>query len=243
MKVLALDTSNRPLTVAIVEDNQILATETTTVHQKHAEFLMPVIEDMFNKCDLKPNDIDRIVVSSGPGSYTGIRIATATAKTLAFTLNKELVGVSSLCTLALNCEQENMLVMPIFNARNNNAFTGLYRIVDGQPVSMIEDCHTDFDQWLDRIKHNFDNEQICLVGDYSVFLDEITEKLGKNFYELKFDNNLPKAVKLAKYGQTLSPVDNIDNFVPRYLRLTKAESDWQKLHPEEVNQSYVQKND
>lgn len=78
---------------------------------------------------------------------------------------------------------------------------------------MIEDCHTDFDQWLDRIKHNFDNEQICLVGDYSVFLDEITEKLGKNFYELKFDNNLPKAVKLAKYGQTLSPVDNIDNFV------------------------------
>ncbi|MCK8625040.1 tRNA (adenosine(37)-N6)-threonylcarbamoyltransferase complex dimerization subunit type 1 TsaB [Apilactobacillus sp. M161] len=243
MKVLALDTSNRPLTVAIVEDNQILATETTTVHQKHAEFLMPIIENLFNKCDLKPNDIDRIVVSGGPGSYTGIRIATATAKTLAFTLNKELVGISSLLALALNCETENMLVMPIFNARNNNAFTGLYKIKNGQPIVILEDCHTDFDKWIEKVKADFSGEKICLVGDYSVFLDKIKAELSNNYHTLSFDNNLPKAAKIAKYGQNLNPIKDIDTFVPRYLRLTKAESDWQKLHPEEVNQSYVQKND
>lgn len=65
MKVLSLDTSNRQLTVAILDDDQILATETTTVHQKHAEYLLPIIDELMKKVDLTPSDLQRVVVADG----------------------------------------------------------------------------------------------------------------------------------------------------------------------------------
>ncbi len=96
MKILALDTSNRPLSVAVLEDDTLLAETTLNMARKHSTTLMPIISEMLQKSDTTPQDLDRIVVSAGPGSYTGLRIGVTAAKTLAFTLNKELVGVSSL---------------------------------------------------------------------------------------------------------------------------------------------------
>lgn len=240
MKVLSLDTSNRQLTVAILDDDQILATETTTVHQKHAEYLLPIIDELMTKVDLTPSDLQRVVVADGPGSYTGIRIATATAKTLAYTLEIELVGVSSLQTLALNIKQEGSLVMPIFDARNNNVFSGLYEIKNGVPENVLEDCHTDFDKWLDRIDSK--DKTVYAVGtDAPHFEDALKNKFGdKVIFTDSFDN-LPQAARLGLYGQTLSPVEDIHAFVPRYLRLTKAEADWKQNHPGEEVTSYVEK--
>ena len=87
MKILALDTSNRPLSVAVLEDDTLLA-ETTLNMAQHSTTLMPIISEMLQKSDTTPQDLDRIVVSAGPGSYTGLRIGVTAAKTLAFTLNK-----------------------------------------------------------------------------------------------------------------------------------------------------------
>lgn len=80
MKILAIDTSNRPLSVAVMEDDRLLAETTLTTHRKHAEFLMPVIEDLVQKSDLQPTDLQRVVVADGPGSYTGIRMAVTAGK-------------------------------------------------------------------------------------------------------------------------------------------------------------------
>ena len=93
MKILAINTSNQPLSVAVLDNDQLLAQTTITTHRKHAEFLMPVIEDLVQKADLKPTDLDRVVVAAGPGSYTGIRMAVTAAKTIASTLGIELVPV------------------------------------------------------------------------------------------------------------------------------------------------------
>ena len=151
MKVLALDTSNRPLSVALLEDQTVLGTVTMTVHQKHAEYLLPVIEDLMAKSDLVPADLNRVVVAQGPGSYTGIRIGVTTAKVLADTLKIGLVGVSSLQALALNCQRDGQLVWPIFDARNNNIFTGLYQMKNGVPESVLADQHVDFDDFYRQV--------------------------------------------------------------------------------------------
>jgi tRNA threonylcarbamoyladenosine biosynthesis protein TsaB len=240
MKVLALDTSNRELTVAILDDQKILATETTTVHQKHAEYLLPIIDELVRKVDLTPNDLERVVVATGPGSYTGIRIATATAKTLAYTLQLDLVCVSSLQTLALNVKAEGSLVMPMFDARNNNVFTGLYRIENQLPVNVIADCHTDFDKWLSKV--DAEDTVIYAVGSGSLtFKSSLQDKFGDCIRFTDEFDNLPQAARLGLYGEVKEPVKNIHTVVPNYLRLTKAEADWKQKHPGEEDTSYVEK--
>ena len=93
MKLLAFDTSSKALSVAILEDEALLAETTLTIKKNHSITLMPVIDFLMQQVDLTPKDLDRVVVAEGPGSYTGLRIAVATAKTLAHTLGIELVGV------------------------------------------------------------------------------------------------------------------------------------------------------
>ena len=92
MKVLAFDTSSKALSLAVLEDKQLLAETTINIKKNHSITLMPAIDFLMGSLDLTPKDLDRIVVAKGPGSYTGLRIAVATAKTLAHTLNIELVG-------------------------------------------------------------------------------------------------------------------------------------------------------
>ena len=83
MKVLAFDTSSKALSLAILEDKQLLAETTINIKKNHSITLMPAIDFLMGSLDLTPKDLDRIVVAEGPGSYTGLRIAVATAKTLA----------------------------------------------------------------------------------------------------------------------------------------------------------------
>ena len=92
---------------------------------------MPAIDFLMSSLDLTPKDLDRIVVAEGPGSYTGLRIAVATAKTLAHTLNIELVGISSL--LALVPRQQEGLVVPLMDARRNNVYAGFYE--NAKPIT------------------------------------------------------------------------------------------------------------
>ena len=240
MKVLALDTSNRPLSVAVLEDQHILANLTTTVHRQHSSDLLPIIERLVAQVGWQPQDLDRVVVASGPGSYTGIRIACTTAKVLAFTLGIPLVSVSSLQTLALNLRaDEKAWVNPIFDARNHNMYTGLYRIQDHQPVSVIKDQHVSLTNWIKQIKAI--PSTIIGIGDASHFQKAFRQARGDRFQDLPGNDNLPQAAELGLFGESQSPVKNINHFIPNYLRLTRAQADWWKRHPDASKnpQSYV----
>src|SRR5690554_6176022 len=102
MKILAFDTSNQPMSVAVVEDNKVLAEITVNIKRNHSIQLMPAIDEMLEQAKLTIDDIDRVAVAEGPGSYTGLRIAVTIAKSLAWTKEIELVGVSSLKLVAAN---------------------------------------------------------------------------------------------------------------------------------------------
>ena len=218
MKILALDTSNRPLSVAVLEDDTLLAETTLNMARKHSTTLMPIISEMLQKSDTTPQDLDRIVVSAGPGSYTGLRIGVTAAKTLAFTLNKELVGVSSLELLAANCQNDTAeLLVPIFDARREN-------------LSVVELCEF------------LKDKKVCLIGDAKVYRERFEELLTADNYRFSAPkDDYPSAYLLGLLGKD-RPVADTLTFVPHYLRLTQAEVQWMEKHPgKDQADSYVEK--
>ena len=146
---LGIDTANTPLSIAIVKDGELLAEENTSMAVNHSLRAMPAIEEIFKKVGINPAEIDAIAVSEGPGSYTGVRIGVTIAKTLAWTLEKPLIGVSSLKVIAANGLFFDGLICPIVDARRSNVYSGAYRYADGELLSVIEDGHYALEELID----------------------------------------------------------------------------------------------
>ena len=218
MKVLAFDTSSKALSLAILEDKQVLAETTINIKKNHSITLMPAIDFLMASLDWTPKDLDRIVVAEGPGSYTGLRIAVATAKTLAHTLNIELVGMSSL--LALVPRQQEGLFVPLMDARRNNVYAGFYE--NAKPV--MPEAHLSFAEVLEKVT---DAEQVTFVGEVGPFVEQIQEQLPQASYQ----ETLPNAANLALWAWD-KKADSLHDFVPNYLKRVEAEENWLKNHTE-----------
>ena len=226
MKVLAFDTSSKALSLAILEDKQLLAETTINIKKNHSITLMPAIDFLMASLDLTPKDLDRIVVAEGPGSYTGLRIAVATAKTLAHTLNIELVGMSSL--LALVPRQQEGLIVPLMDARRNNVYAGFYE----NAKSVFPEAHLSFAEVLEKVT---DAEQVTFVGEVGAFVEQIQEQLPQASYQ----ETLPNAANLALWAWD-KKADSLHDFVPNYLKRVEAEENWLKNHTES-DESYIKR--
>ncbi|WP_159721937.1 tRNA (adenosine(37)-N6)-threonylcarbamoyltransferase complex dimerization subunit type 1 TsaB [Enterococcus sp. CSURQ0835] len=234
MKILALDTSNQTLAVAVLEDDHVLANFQLNRKLNHSLTLMPAIDQVMAACELAPSDLERIVVAEGPGSYTGIRIAVTTAKTLADTLKIELVGISSLATIAANVLTDKWIV-PLFDARRNNVYSGIYRNVNGTLQLVAKDQHQALADLLKQI-----DQPAIFVGDAQKFSEQITAALPEAEITTTDFLNLPNAAQLGKLGFVAPAATDIQNFVPAYLKKVEAEEQWLKTHhPEDEN--YVEK--
>ena len=227
MKIAAFDTSSKALTLAILEDETLLAQMTLNIKKNHSITLMPAIDFLMKSLDMKPTDLDRIVVAQGPGSYTGLRMAVATAKTLAHTLKIELVGVSSL--LVLVPEQVEGLVIPVMDARRNNVYAGFYQ--SGQAVR--PEAHLPLAEVLEIA--GVADQPVTFVGDTAVFAEQIEAALPG----VSVQPTLPDAAVIGRLGLDL-PAQSIHDFVPNYLKRVEAEENWLKTHQESSN-SYIQR--
>ena len=226
MKVLAFDTSSKALSVALLEEENRLAELTLTIKKNHSITLMPTIEFLMASIDWKPTDLDRIVVAEGPGSYTGLRIAVATAKTLAQTLKIDLVGVSSL--LALVPEEIEGLAIPVMDARRNHVYAGFYQ----EDQLVYPEGHLSFEAVLERAKGA---EKVTFLGEVEAFREQIQEALPN----AQMVETLPDAVRLGRLGLTKEAV-SVHGFVPNYLKRVEAEENWLKDH-QESGQSYIKR--
>ena len=227
MKVLAFDTSSKALSLAILEDKQVFAETTINIKKNHSITLMPAIDFLMASLDWTPKDLDRIVVAEGPGSYTGLRIAVATAKTLAHTLKIELVGVSSL--LALVPEQVEGLVIPVMDARRNNVYAGFYQ--SGQAV--WPEAHLPLAEVLEIA--GAANQSVTFVGETAAFTEQIEVALP----QATLQPTLPNAAAVGRLGLDL-PSQSIHDFVPNYLKRVEAEENWLKNHTES-GESYIKR--
>jgi tRNA threonylcarbamoyladenosine biosynthesis protein TsaB len=127
MKILAVDTATKSCSVAVIDEDSLLAESTTVNDQTHTRHLLNIIDTVIGKAGLKITQLDGFAVSIGPGSFTGLRIGISSIKGLAFSLNKPVVGVSSLETLAFQCKQSPYLICSVIDARRQEVYFCRYR--------------------------------------------------------------------------------------------------------------------
>lgn len=224
---LGIETANAPLSIAIVKDGKILAEVVQNIKVTHSVGAMSAIEELFNKTDIAPTDIDAIAVSEGPGSYTGVRIGVTLAKTLAWTLKKPLVGVSSLQVLAGNVRHYDGYVCPVIDARRRNVYSAVYKAPNLDVV--IPDAHAEIANLLEQLDAL--QAPVLFVGtDVDVFWEAIQERLGERAIRVAYPLDLPRASQLIDLaqGQELPDLSATHHFVPQYCRIAEAEANWLK---------------
>ncbi|MFJ5768047.1 tRNA (adenosine(37)-N6)-threonylcarbamoyltransferase complex dimerization subunit type 1 TsaB [Lysinibacillus sp. NPDC093210] len=232
---LGIETANAPLSVAVVKDGKVLAEVVQNIKLTHSAGAMPAIETILANVGVKPNELDAIAVSEGPGSYTGVRIGVTLAKTLAWTLQKPLVGVSSLKVLATNAALFEGLICPIFDARRGNVYTAVYKGSELDVV--IEDYHDHIEGLLGRLKAL--DAPILFIGvDVDLFWDKIVEVLGHNAYRAPLHEDLPRASAAISLASTakLPSVEEVHHFTPQYKRIAEAEANWLKEQKEKAHE-------
>ena len=142
MRILALDSSGLVASVAIVEkdqkDEQLIAEYTVNYKKTHSQTLLPMLDEVAKMTELDMSTIDAIAVAGGPGSFTGLRIGSATAKGLGLALKKPLIHIPTLEGLAYNLCGTNAIVCPIMDARRRQVYTGIYRF-EGEKLIVLED--------------------------------------------------------------------------------------------------------
>lgn len=138
MKVLALDSSGLVASVAVVEEENLLAEYTVNYKKTHSQTLLPMVDEIVRMIELDLKTMDAIAVAGGPGSFTGLRIGSATAKGLGLALKKPLIHIPTLEGLAYNLFGTDRLVCPLMDARRGQVYTGIYSFEEGK-LGVLED--------------------------------------------------------------------------------------------------------
>ncbi|WZY00468.1 tRNA (adenosine(37)-N6)-threonylcarbamoyltransferase complex dimerization subunit type 1 TsaB [Bacillus sp. FSL W7-1360] len=225
---LALDTSSHRLGVAVANADGVIGEYMTNLRKNHALRLMPTVESLLQEVEMVPKDLARIVVARGPGSYTGVRMAVTVAKTLAWTLEIPLVGVSTLMYMAQAGKYvAHAVVVPLIDARRGNIYTAAYRFEKGQTHVVLPEIHIHRDVWLQQLKER--GEYCLFVGeDVSLHEEKIREVLGDKALFTAPQLASVRPGELCLLGEQVPPVESIHDFVPQYLQLAEAEVNWQR---------------
>ncbi|KAB7704485.1 tRNA (adenosine(37)-N6)-threonylcarbamoyltransferase complex dimerization subunit type 1 TsaB [Bacillus aerolatus] len=224
MKMLAIDTSTYTLGVSLLNGEEIIGEHITDLNKNHSLRAMPAIEALMKECEVKPADLKKIVVAKGPGSYTGVRIGVTIAKTLAWSLNIPLAGVSSLAVLAASARYYPSYISPIIDARRGRVYTGLYRFEEGKLNLVKEDRNVLLTDWCEELKEL--NEDVLFAGkDIHLHENLIREVIGRRALLGGANIFYPRPSELGRLGLTEPAVD-LHSFVPNYIRLAEAEAKW-----------------
>jgi len=206
MKYLLIDTSSSNVTVSIIENKNILYNYQEKIISDMSSKIMPIIDEGFKNInfslnDIDKEDIDKIFVVNGPGSFTGIRVGVTIAKTIAWALKKEIVPISSLELIATTPINDKEYLVPMIDARRGNVFAGVY-----------------------------DKDLNCVKKDILINIEEMLKELNFNYEILSYDklsvDNVitpnPNVIKIIEKHEN-DKVVNPHNLNPNYLKLTEAE--------------------
>ncbi|KKK36258.1 hypothetical protein WQ57_20385 [Mesobacillus campisalis] len=225
MKILSIDTSNYVLGIGLVDDTQVMGEYISNLKKNHSVRVMPAIQTLMKECGIKPADLDKIVVAKGPGSYTGVRIGVTIAKTLSWTLNKPIAGVSSLEVLAASSGRYfNGYLSPLFDARRGQIYTGLYQFSNGSIAAVYEDQLVMAADWVERLRE-LDAPILFSGNDLPLHRKVIQEALGDQAIMAEITEYNPRPAELAFLGRNRQDEDP-HAFVPNYIRLAEAEAKW-----------------
>ncbi len=202
--ILYLDTSSNYLYTGIVEGTKVLAHRFKELDSDLSSMTLPEIDDMFKEINVSPKDIDKIMVVVGPGSFTGVRIGVTIAKVYAWSLNKEIIEVSSLEVMAASISGYDYVV-PAIDARRGFVFAGIY---DKDNNKVLEDKYIELSKLEEEID-KLSSKGVIVSNNY----------LETNKEVIKYTPDLERIFEL--YGNRESV--NAHQVEPKYLKLTEAE--------------------
>lgn len=229
MKILALDSSGLVASAALVEDDNLIAEYTIQYKKTHSQTLLPMLEEIRDMVELDLNTVDAIAVAAGPGSFTGLRIGSATAKGLAFALDKPIVPVPTVAGLAYQMYGTDALVCPIMDARRNQVYTGIYEFIyyeDKYDMHVVkEQCAAAFDEIAEAL--NDLGRKVIFLGDgVPVFRERMAEVMQVPYTLAPAHRNRQSAACIAALGSLYyaqGKVESGADHAPVYLRLSQAE--------------------
>ena len=198
---LFLDTCNSNIIIGLLKDNKLIDNSSFKNDNNLSEKLLPMIKDLLEKNNIKINSINKIYISIGPGSFTGIRIGVTVAKTIAWALNIDIIPISSLEVMASTHEKDNY-ICPLIDARRGYVFAGLY---NNELDSIIEDKYIKLDELLTILNLQYQNIKY-------VSYDKIENTNLPNI-------NIEKLIKKHELDKPINP--HLIN--PNYLKRTEAE--------------------
>lgn len=248
MIILAVDSSSKVATVALMKDDKLLGEITLNDKKEHSVILMTIIENLLSNNNINIDDIDGYVVSKGPGSFTGLRIGMATIKGLSFGSNKPYVSISSLDALALSVANFDGIICPIMDALRNSVYTSLYKGQSTANIScsgesdninvkselpnslekILDYSALDIDELIEIIKAK--KEKVIFIGDgVDKYKDYLIENCP-NCYFPPNHLNLVRASSLGEIGSVLLKDGNFDdpNSSPFYLKKPQAEREYEQ---------------
>lgn len=229
MKIIGLDSSGLVASAAIMADGLLLAEYTTNYKKTHSQTLLPMLAELKDMIELDLNSVDAIAIAAGPGSFTGLRIGSATAKGLGLALEKPLVEVPTLEGLAYNLWGTDRLICPLMDARRNQVYTGLYEFCrEGQDFilkTLQAQCAVDIHDIIEQV-NGLGRETVFLGDGVPIYQEVLAAHTKVPFAFAPASHNRQRAASIAslgaiyyREGKTVTAAEHR----PEYLRKSQAE--------------------
>jgi len=234
MKILAVDTSTSAATAAIMEDDRLISEYILNISRVHSQKIMGIIEELFNKSDIKPAEIDLYACSAGPGSFTGLRIGASIIKAMAQTFDKPVVGVPTLDALACNLYNCTGLVCPMLDAQRGTVYSSLYSYNSGR-LTKLEDLGViPIEDLIELVKSKA--VPTTFLGDGAVIFEENLKKGLEGYNAAPAGSLLPRASSCARMALEMynkGSFDTYNSFRLTYIRKSQAEAEYEKKNKAE----------
>lgn len=225
MRILGLDSSGIVASVAVVEDDVLIAEYTVNYKKTHSQTLLPMLDEIVKMTELDLDSIDAIAVAAGPGSFTGLRIGAATAKGLGLALQKPLVAIPTVEGLAYNLYDVPGLICPIMDARRKQVYTGIYRFENHKLIKVEDQMALPMEELIEKL--NAYGENVTFLGDgVPVFTGMIKENITVPYAFAPAHVNKQRAAAVAALGVIYYQEGRTETAMehnPDYLRVSQAE--------------------
>lgn len=245
--ILAIDTSTASLALAILQGDEVLGSVQSHAERNHSVLIVPEVKRLMADCGIAPRQLDAIAVGQGPGSYTGVRIAVTAAKTLAWSWDKPLIGISSLEALAFGAWEaarpthaasldgsgrKPIWIVPSMDARRGQVYTARFEAdAGGGWRRMEEDGIRMAADWAHRLRQEADaaggaGALTLFVGDttpYPAMHDDFAAEGQAAAQAMPFAMDASAVGKLAAWRLNRGERDDVHHFVPNYTQLAEAE--------------------
>lgn len=233
MKVLAVDTSTSVAAVAVMDDASLLGEYLLNHGKTHSQKLVPMIKEIMDGLELLPGDIDLFAASSGPGSFTGLRIGVTTIKAMAFAAKKPVVSIPTLDALAYGIPLSGeALVCPIMDARNRQVYTALYSLENGQQKNITGYMGVPVEELVKLIKSK--NRKVIFTGDAVQAHREILKTELGEYCDFAppcmLVQRASTVAQLALIRASGGELESCFDMAPFYLRKSQAEREYDKKH-------------